>query len=64
MKLIFTIDKIENGRAALNDGQGKIIYWPREKLPAGAKEKDKINFNIGADENLAKDILNEIINNP
>ncbi|MDD5528224.1 MAG: hypothetical protein PHO56_04630 [Patescibacteria group bacterium] len=61
MKIVFSIDKIEDGRAALNDGGGKTIFWPLDKLPAGAKEKDKITFNIGEDKNLAKDILNEIL---
>ncbi|HTX86768.1 MAG TPA: hypothetical protein VMC41_01720 [Candidatus Nanoarchaeia archaeon] len=63
MKLVFTIDKIEGERAALNDGGGKIISWPINKLPADAKVDDKITFNIGEDDDLAKDILNEILEN-
>jgi hypothetical protein len=61
MKLIFNIDKIEGDGATLNDGNGKKINWPREKLPQGIKENDKITFSIGEEENLAKDILNEIL---
>jgi hypothetical protein len=61
MKLIFTIDKIEGGRVTLSDGEGKKIYWPLDKLPARSKEDDKITFAIGEEDDLAKNILNEIL---
>ena len=61
MKFIFSIDKIENGQVMLNSGDGKIIQWPAEKLPQNIKENDKIVFNIGEEENQAKNILNEIL---
>ncbi len=61
MKLIFTVEKIEIDRVILNDESGKKIYWPKDKLPANVKEDDKITFSIGEDDNLAKDILNEIL---
>jgi hypothetical protein len=61
MKLTFVIDKIEGDKAALNDGGGKKIYWPLDKLPAHVKENDKITFNIGEEDDLAKNILNEIL---
>jgi hypothetical protein len=61
MKIIFNIDKITGDEASLNDGSGKIIYWPKDKLPPTIKENDKITFNIGEEDNLAKDILNEIL---
>ncbi|MDD4902346.1 MAG: hypothetical protein PHE24_04370 [Patescibacteria group bacterium] len=61
MKFIFNIDKIEDDEATLNDGGGKIINWPIDKLPLGAKKNDKITFSVGEEDNLAKDILNEIL---
>jgi hypothetical protein len=60
MKFSFNIDKIENNQAVLNGGDGRTINWPLEKLPAGAKAGDKIAFAVG-EEDLAKDILNEIL---
>jgi hypothetical protein len=60
MKFIFNIDKIEGDRAIINDGK-KVISWPREKLPANAKENDKITFTVGEEDDLAKNILNEIL---
>ena len=61
MKIIFNIDKIEGNRVTLNNGEGEKIYWPLDKLPANAKENDKITFDIGEEDNLAKNILNEIL---
>jgi hypothetical protein len=60
MKINLIIEKIENGQAVLKDERGRLINWPLDLLPAGAKENDKIAFNIG-EEDLAKNILNEIL---
>jgi len=60
MKINLIIEKIEDGQAVLKDESGRLINWPLDLLPAGIKESDKINFNIG-EEDLAKNILNEIL---
>jgi hypothetical protein len=61
MKLIFNIDKIENSQAVLKDEGGQLINWPLDLLPPNAKAGDKIKFNVGEEENSAKNILNEIL---
>ena len=61
MKFNFTINKIDDNQAVLDDGSGKIIYWPADKLPADAKVGDKMIFSIGEDDDSAKNILNEIL---
>jgi hypothetical protein len=62
MKIDFTIEKNQNNETALKDESGRIINWPADLLPTESKAGDKITFNIGGDENPAKDILNEILN--
>jgi len=61
MKLNFSINKIENNQAVLKDESGRLINWPADLLPPNSKAGDKINFNIGEEENQAKNILNEIL---
>ena len=69
MKINLTIDRIEGDRAVLKTEDGQTIIWPKDKLPPGAEEKNVLAFAIDADEkeevekkNLAKNILNEILN--
>jgi hypothetical protein len=61
MKLNFSINKIENNQAVLKDADGRLINLPLDLLPPNSKVGDKINFNIGEEENQAKNILNEIL---
>jgi hypothetical protein len=69
MKIIITIDRFEGDKVVLKTNDNQAIIWPKNKLPKEAKEKDVLNFSIGADdsatserEERAKDILNEILN--
>jgi hypothetical protein len=61
MRINITIDKIQDGQAILKDEKGRLIDWPLDLLPAGAKAGDKTAFNIGEEGGLAKNILNEIL---
>jgi hypothetical protein len=61
MKIIFNIEKIEEKQVVLKDVDGRFISWPLDLLPPNAKTGDKINFNVGEEENSAKNILNEIL---
>jgi hypothetical protein len=62
MKINLSIEKIADEQAILKDENGRLINWPLDLLPADTKEGNKINFNIGEEEDLAKNILNEILN--
>jgi hypothetical protein len=69
MKTNLTIKKFENAWAVLADDDGLLISWPKNKLPENAKENDVLVFSLNTplaaaenNENLAKDILNEILN--
>jgi hypothetical protein len=69
MMLKLTIDRFEDGQAVLKNEDNTSIIWPKEKLPADAKEGSMLLFNITNDakneadsKKLAKDILNEILN--
>lgn len=69
MTIELTIDRIENNIAILKTDDSENIKWPTTKLPKNAKEGDVLNFTITDDQtakskknNLAKDILNEILN--
>jgi len=63
VKLI--VDRIENEKAVLLTEDRKSIVWPLSKLPADTKEGAEFQFNIvdskGDDKNLARDLLNEIL---
>jgi hypothetical protein len=61
MKFDLIIEKIADKQAVLRDQNGRLINWPVDLLPADAKEGDKIPFGIGEDDDLAKNILNEIL---
>ena len=69
MIIKLTIDRFEADQAVLISSDGVAIIWPKNKLPAGAREGLALNFEIMADQGrekkdrqTAKDIINEIIN--
>ena len=62
MKISLTIEKLEKSLAILKDEKDRLINWPLDLLPPGTKVGDKTTFNIGEDNGLAKNILNEILN--
>ncbi len=64
-----TIDRFENGRVVLKTEDKQSIIWPREKLPENIREGSVLRIAVssddaaeGADRELAKNILNEILN--
>jgi hypothetical protein len=64
-----TIDRFENGRAVLRTTDRQSIIWPKDKLPANIHEGSVLRIAVSsdqaaesADKELAKDILNEILN--
>lgn len=69
MRINLTIDRLEGDKAVLKSEDGQTIIWPKDKLPLEAKEKNVLTFTVDSDKkseeekkNLAKDILNEILN--
>jgi len=71
MQIKFTIDRFEGDMAVLIDSQGKSIIWPKNMLPNDIYEGSALNFEIATDQErelrdkkTAKDIINEIINQP
>jgi hypothetical protein len=71
MQIKFTIDRFEADKAVLIDSQGKSVIWPKASLPGGMHEGSALNFDIATDQErelrdkkTAKDIINEIINQP
>jgi hypothetical protein len=67
MKINLTIDRFEGETAILKSEDGRIISWPRIKLPEEFKEGQALVFTINTDSEKigtsenAKDILNEIL---
>ena len=68
MKLEFTIDRFEGEKAILKNEDNETIVWPKNKLPKDVKEGSILAFMItnkaedkNNKEDLAKDILNEIL---
>ena len=68
MKLEFTIDRFEGEKAILKNEDNETIVWPKNKLPKDVKEGSILAFMIADKaedknnkEDLAKDILNEIL---
>ena len=64
-----TIDRFEGDKAVLKMANKETISWPKDQLPQEAKESSVLRIAIssdsdaeGADKELAKDILNEILN--
>lgn len=71
MKIKFTLDRFEGDGAVLIDEQGKTTIWPKNKLPANPRDGSVLVFDImeekeqeKKDKQSAKDLLNEIINEP
>ena len=69
MYINLTIDRFEEDKAVLKTENNETIIWPKDKLPAEAREGSVLQFEIKADKaaaadkkQLAKDILNEILN--
>lgn len=65
------LDRIEGDKAILKTEDKLTIVWPREKLPPGVFEGAYLTVAIASDQarndsdrELAKDILNEILNAP
>ena len=64
-----TIDRFEGDKAVLITEKSDTIIWPKKDLPPDAKEGEGLIIAITGDiekdkdsRQLAKDILNEIIN--
>lgn len=71
MLIEFTIDRFEQDKAILVESGGQAVVWPKNKLPGGTHEGSAVFFEIQNSEErekqnrqTAKDIINEIINNP
>ena len=69
MNISLVIDRFENGKAILKTNGNDTIVWPKNKLPENLQEGSVLNFKIINNKtkevdqkNLAKDILNEILN--
>lgn len=68
MHLKVTIKEISDSHAILKFEDGGTISWPINKLPKEIKVQDILNIRINDDgnaqepEQLAKDLLNEILN--
>lgn len=69
MTINLIIDRFENNVAVLKTEDGDTINWPKDKLPANAREGSVFVFDILNNEEAglnkkeqAKNILNEILN--
>ena len=69
MNIKLTIDRFEENKAILKTENGVSIIWPKNRLPENSHEGMILVFNITNDikseknkKQLAKDILNEILN--
>lgn len=68
MQIKLIIDRFEGNQAVLIASDGQTIIWPKDKLPAGAREGAALNFEVAEkaerekkDRQTAKEIINEII---
>ena len=68
MKLELTIDRFEGEKAVLKNEDNETVVWPKNKLPKNVKEGSILALTItdkeetkNNKEDLAKDILNEIL---
>jgi hypothetical protein len=71
MLIKFTIDRFEGDKTVLIASDGQTIIWPKNQLPENIHEGSCLNFEITEkterekkDRQTAKDIINEIINQP
>ncbi len=71
MQIKLTLDRFEGDQAVLITSDGVAIIWPKNQLPSGMREGSALNFDIATekdreqrDKETAKDIINEIINQP
>lgn len=64
MKIKLTITEFVNDSAGLKCEDGRLVSWPKDKLPEKAEIGDILYFDIssGPAENNAKNILNELLN--
>ena len=69
MLIKLTINRFEKGAAILKTEDHNTVIWPKNKLPKNAQTGSVLLFNIFGDsisppdnKNLAKEILNEILN--
>ena len=67
----FTLDRFESDKAVLISNDGESIIWPKNKLPGNLHDGSVLSFDImeekereQKDKQTAKDIINEIINQP
>ena len=65
-----TIDRFENDQAIIKLESGATLLWPKEKMPANFIEGKVIKISLLTDniqteknEEIAKNILNEILQN-
>ncbi len=68
IKIIGTIDRLEENFAVIKLTTGQEIFWDKNNLPADCVAGDTLTFTIAKDEKttqnneqLAKDILNQIL---
>lgn len=65
MLIKLVVDRIEGNKAVLLTTEKESITWPITKLPQGTKEGAELQFKIvdgqGSDKELAKELLNEIL---
>jgi hypothetical protein len=71
MQIKLTLDRFEGNKAVLITANGQQIIWPKDQLPAGLPDGSILIFALfkekereKKDKQTAKDILNEIINQP
>lgn len=69
MILSLIVDRFEGDQAVLKSSDGFSVLWPKNKLPVDIKEGSALTIAITGEKGkeadsrqLAKDILNEIVN--
>ncbi len=69
MLITLTVDRFEDHNAVLISPDNKTIIWPKNMLPKDTKEGAVLSFSVSTNSGqehdrrqLAKDILNEILN--
>lgn len=71
MIINLVVDRFEGEMAVLTGEGGVAVTWPKNKLPENVREGSNLSFEIMAEKDkeeksrqTAKDIINEIINQP